>query len=90
MEVNAFSQKLWQDLSKENRMQNECMLNEKQTKKIYQINREGFKNMLNLQKDQEMCDLFDHDQDGYLNEDEQVLIFSTLKSKMQKVAQQLR
>ncbi len=36
-----------------------------------------------------MIDLFDQDKDGFLNEDEQVLIFSLIKEKMQLLAAEL-
>jgi len=36
-----------------------------------------------------MIELFDMDRDGFLNEDEQVLIFSLIKEKMQLLAEEL-
>ena len=36
-----------------------------------------------------MVELFDMDRDGFLNEDEQVLIFSLVKEKMQLLAEEL-
>ena len=36
-----------------------------------------------------MIELFDMDKDGFLNEDEQVLIFSLVKEKMQLIAEEL-
>ena len=36
-----------------------------------------------------MIELFDMDKDGFLNEDEQVLIFSLIKEKMQLLAEEL-
>ncbi len=37
----------------------------------------------------EFIELFDMDRDGFLNEDEQVLIFSLIKEKMQLLAEEL-
>ena len=36
-----------------------------------------------------MIELFDMDKDGFLNEDEQILIFSLIKEKMQLLAEEL-
>jgi predicted nucleic acid-binding Zn-ribbon protein len=36
-----------------------------------------------------MIDLFDQDKDGFLNEDEQILIFSLIKEKMSLLAKEL-
>lgn len=36
-----------------------------------------------------MIELFDMDKDGFLNEDEQVLIFSLIKEKMSLLAEEL-
>ena len=36
-----------------------------------------------------MVELFDMDRDGFLNEDEQVLIFSLVKEEMQLLAEEL-
>lgn len=37
----------------------------------------------------EILELFDEDEDGFLNEDEQVLIFSTIKERMQLCSEEL-
>lgn len=42
-----------------------------------------------MTKASEFIEVFDQDKDGYLNEDEQVLIFSVVKSKIQLVAEAL-
>ena len=36
-----------------------------------------------------MIELFDMDKDGFLNEDEQILIFSLIKEKIQLLAEEL-
>ena len=44
---------------------------------------------MKISKAQEFIDIFDKDKDGYLDEDEQILIFSVVKSKLQIVAEAL-
>ena len=38
---------------------------------------------------EEILELLDEDEDGFLNEDEQILIFSTIKERMQLVSEEL-
>ncbi len=42
-----------------------------------------------MTKASDFVDIFDQDKDGYLDEDEQVLIFSVIKTKLQIVAEAL-
>lgn len=55
---------------------------------IYQMCQ--FRKVLGIEQGQDVYDIFDNDQDGYLNEDDQILILSTVKEKMQRIGQQLR
>lgn len=45
--------------------------------------------MLRIQTAADFVDVFDCDRDGFLNEDEQILIFSLIKTKMQLLAKEL-
>lgn len=45
--------------------------------------------MLRIQSAADFVDVFDMDRDGFLNEDEQILIFSLIKTKMQLLAREL-
>ncbi len=45
--------------------------------------------LLRLKTAAEFIELFDMDRDGFLNEDEQILIFSLIKEKMQLLAEEL-
>lgn len=45
--------------------------------------------MLRIKTASEFIELFDMDRDGFLNEDEQILIFSLIKEKMQLLAEEL-
>ena len=45
--------------------------------------------MLKVTKASDFIEIFDQDKDGYLDEDEQVLIFSVIKAKIQIVAEAL-
>lgn len=45
--------------------------------------------MLKVTKASDFIDIFDQDKDGYLDEDEQVMIFSVIKTKLQIVAEAL-
>lgn len=51
--------------------------------------KEDFNQLLKLQNSKVLFDLFDQDNDGCLNEDEQILVFSVIKEKMSLVANQL-
>lgn len=51
--------------------------------------REDFIQLLKVQNSRDFFDLFDQDNDGFLNEDEQILVFSIIKEKMLQVANQL-
>ena len=57
------------------------ILMEKQGKNITEL--------LLVKNVEEILDLLDEDEDGFLNEDEQILIFSTIKERMQLCSQDL-
>ncbi|CAD8073276.1 unnamed protein product [Paramecium primaurelia] len=53
---------------------------------VFDACKEDFQMMLKISSGKDFFDLFDQDNDGYLNEDEQILVFSIIKEKMQQVA----
>ncbi|KAM3145583.1 hypothetical protein pb186bvf_002357 [Paramecium bursaria] len=61
----------------------------KVSQQIFDRCKEDFVQLLKLNNHQDFFDLFDQDNDGFLNEDEQILVFSVIKEKMSIVSNQL-
>ncbi|CAD8075068.1 unnamed protein product [Paramecium sonneborni] len=53
---------------------------------VFDACKDDIQSMLKINSGKDFFDLFDQDNDGYLNEDEQILVFSIIKEKMQQVA----
>jgi len=56
---------------------------------VFEKNKETIYDLLRIQTASDFVDVFDMDRDGFLNEDEQILIFSLIKTKMQLLAREL-
>jgi hypothetical protein len=56
---------------------------------VFEKNKETIYDLLRIQTASDFVDVFDMDRDGFLNEDEQILIFSLVKTKMQLLAREL-
>jgi len=56
---------------------------------IYDLHPKKFEKMLNVHSGKELFEIMDSDQDGSVNEDEQILVFSVIKEKMIKLADDL-
>ena len=56
---------------------------------VVEQQREALRDLLMVSTVEDLLDLLDEDEDGYLNEDEQILLFSAVKERMQSLAHQL-
>lgn len=50
---------------------------------VFEKNKEQIAEMLRISTVDDFINVFDKDRDGFLNEDEQISIFSLIKEKMQ-------
>ncbi len=67
----------------------EGVLNMANLKLVFESCNEKIYELLKIEKVQDFIDLFDADRDGFLNEDEQISIFSLIKEKMQLLCEEL-
>jgi len=72
---------MWQAIRKAD-FRKEGILNETNIKLLFDKCHLQIGDLLRLQTPKEFIDVFDEGNDGMLNEDEQILIFSTIKEKM--------
>jgi hypothetical protein len=56
---------------------------------VFDKNKETIYELLRLQNVTNFIEVFDRDRDGFLNEDEQISIFSLIKEKMQLLSEEL-
>ena len=64
-------------------------LNAKLIEQIFEKHKEDIIECFQINSPSEFLTIFDADNDGFLNEDEQILVFSVLKEKMQHTANSL-
>ncbi|EAR89830.3 hypothetical protein TTHERM_00633370 (macronuclear) [Tetrahymena thermophila SB210] len=83
-----FSQELWKTMRKSDFTSNR-QLGIKLIEQIYEKHKEDIIEQFQINSPNEFLNIFDSDNDGFLNEDEQILVFSTLKEKMQHTANSL-
>lgn len=67
----------------------EGILNDAAVSVLYESQKELFKELLLVNSPEELMELLDTNEDGMLNEDEQILAFSLIKERMQDVAEEL-
>ena len=72
---------IWQAIRKAD-FRKEGLLNDANIRLVYEQKREHIYDLLRLSTPQEFIEVFDMGGDGVLNEDEQMLVFSTIKEKM--------
>lgn len=65
------------------------ILNEAALKVLIEKQGKNLSELLFIKSPDDLIDLFDLDEDGFLNEDEQIMIFSMIKERMQKSAEEL-
>jgi hypothetical protein len=67
----------------------EGTLNDAALKILIEKQGKNISDLLLIKTPEEMLELLDEDEDGFLNEDEQILIFSTIKERMQLCSEEL-
>lgn len=72
---------IWQAIRKAD-FRNEGLLNDANVRLIFERCRDQIFDLLRLSAPHEFIDVFDQGGDGVLNQDEQILLFSTIKAKM--------
>ena len=67
----------------------EGILNEANIQIIYENKKKLINNLLKINSVREFLLVFDDDQDGFLNEDEQILVFTIIAKRIQLIAEEL-
>ena len=67
----------------------EGILNEANIQIIYTNKKKTINLLLKISSVNEFISVFDDDQDGFLNEDEQILVFTVIKKRIQIIAEEL-
>ena len=67
----------------------EGILNEANIQIIYENKKKIINNLLKINSVKEFLLVFDDDQDGFLNEDEQILVFTIIAKRIQVIAEEL-
>ena len=67
----------------------EGILNEANIQIIYENKKKLINNLLKINSVKEFLLVFDDDQDGFLNEDEQILVFTIIAKRIQVIAEEL-
>ena len=67
----------------------EGILNEANIQIIYENKKKLINNLLKINSVKEFLLVFDDDQDGFLNEDEQILVFTIIAKRIQLIAEEL-
>ena len=65
------------------------ILNEANIQLIYENKKKLLNNLLKISSVKEFLLVFDDDQDGFLNEDEQILVFTVIAKRIQVIAEEL-
>jgi hypothetical protein len=68
---------------------NEGVLNEKNIEIIFDKNKGILLDLLRMNSAEDFLFVFDEDSDGFLNEDEQILVFTVIKERIQIIAEEL-
>ena len=67
----------------------EGILNEANIQIIYDSKRKAINNLLKINSVDDFLSVFDSDQDGFLNEDEQIMVFTIIAKRIQIIAEEL-
>ena len=67
----------------------EGILNEANIQIIYDSKRKAINTLLKINSVEDFLSVFDSDQDGFLNEDEQIMVFTIIAKRIQVIAQEL-
>jgi len=81
-------EEIWKTMRK-NDFATQGSLNLPIVENIYNVHHKKFEKLLNIHSAVELFEIMDADEDGSINEDEQILLFSLIKEKMMKIADDL-
>lgn len=84
----AKCEELWEEMRKAD-FRKEGVLNEKNIQLVYEKKKKMINDFLKISSAEEFLLVFDDDCDGFLNEDEQILVFSVIKERIQIIAEEL-
>ena len=79
---------LWEEMRRAD-FRKEGILNETNIEIIYKNKKKIINTLLKIQTAEEFIQVFDEDQDGFLNEDEQILVFTIIAKRIQLIAEEL-
>ena len=88
LRANAKCREIWQALQVAD-YKKEGILNEAALEVLLEKQGRNLQDLLAIKSTEEILDLLDEEELGFLNEDEQILIFSVIKERMQKSAYDL-
>jgi len=81
-------EELWEEMRRAD-FRKEGILNEANIQIIYENKKKLINNLLKINSVKEFLLVFDDDQDGFLNEDEQILVFTIIAKRIQVIAEEL-
>ena len=81
-------EELWEEMRKAD-FRKEGILNETNIQLIYEKKKKTINDLLKIASADEFLLVFDEDTDGFINEDEQILVFSLIKERIQLIAEEL-
>ena len=67
----------------------EGILNETNIQLVYEKKKKTINDLLKISSAEEFLIVFDEDSDGFMNEDEQILVFIVIKERIQIIAEEL-
>ena len=81
-------EELWNEMRRAD-FRKEGILNEANIQIIYNNKKKIINTLLRITSVSEFISVFDDDQDGFLNEDEQILVFSIIAKRVEIIAEEL-
>lgn len=81
-------QDLWDEMRKAD-FRKEGILNEMNIQLVYENKSKIIQDLLKISSAEDFVEVFDDDNDGFLNEDEQILVFTVIKERTQLIAEEL-
>jgi hypothetical protein len=88
MNATKKCEELWDEMRKAD-FRKEGILNELNIQLVYDKKKKMINDLLKIVSVEEFLTVFDDDADGFLNEDEQILVFTLIKERIQIIGEQL-
>lgn len=88
MNASEKCEKLWDEMRKAD-FRNQGILNEKNLALVYEKTKSILHDLLKITSSEDFFFIFDEDSDGFLNEDEQIMIFTIIKERIHIIAEEL-